>query len=435
MIRFVGFLVVSVFAALPLRAEVDIQEITTPGGIGAWLVEEHSIPFVALELRFRGGASLDLPEKRGASYLMSGLLEEGAGDYDARSFAAATESLAASFSYDVRDDTLSVSAKFLTENQDQAIALLKESLINPRFDPDAVERVRAQVISGIQSDLRDPRSIASTEMGRRVYGVHPYAFNYQGSVESVSTLTREDIIASHQATMVRSRVFASAVGDITARELEGILDFLLQDLPETGPDLPSDAKLSFDGQTHIVDFETPQSVVVFGQPGLGLEDPDFFAAYILNVILGGGGFESRLMHEVREKRGLTYGVYTYLADKDQAQVWMGSVSSANDRVAEAVAVIRDEWKRLRDHGVTQQELDDAKTYLTGAYPLRFDGNGPIARIMVGMQMDNLGTDYIATRNDQVNAVTLDDINRVARDYLSPDELTFVVVGRPEGLSN
>ena len=185
----------------------------------------------------------------------------------------------------------------------------------------------------------------------------------------------------------------------------------------------------------VVDFDTPQSVATFAQPGIDRDDPDFFAAFILNHILGGGGFESRLMQEVREKRGLTYGVYSFLADRDSAQVWMGSVASANDRVAQAISVIRDEWARIRTGGVTQAELDDAKTYLTGAYPLRFDGNGTIANIAVGMQMEGLPTDYIATRNDRVNAVTLDDIARVARDLMTSDQLTFVVVGKPEGLQS
>jgi len=183
----------------------------------------------------------------------------------------------------------------------------------------------------------------------------------------------------------------------------------------------------------VIDFETPQSVAMFGQPGVPFDHPDYFAAYLLNVVLGGGGFESRLMQEVREKRGLTYGVYSYLVDKDGADVWLGSVQSANNRIAEAMEVIRAEWTRMAEEGVSAEELQNAKTYLTGSYPLRFDGNGPIADILVGMQISDMGLDYIDTRNDRVNAVTLEQINRVARDYLKPDQLSFTVVGQPEGL--
>ncbi|WP_428513970.1 M16 family metallopeptidase [Roseovarius sp.] len=423
------------FAALPARADVDIQEITTPGGIDAWLVEDHSIPFVALELRFRGGTSLDAPGKRGAVNLMTGLLEEGAGDLDARAFSRAADSLAASFSYDAGPDSLSVSARFLTENRDDSMALLKDSLVEPRFDEEAIERVRAQILSIIQSDQKDPEQIARARFDSLVYGDHPYGSDENGTLESVGALTREDIIAAHQATLARDRLYVSAVGDIDSEELASLLDTLLSDLPETGAPLPDDASLNLPGGIKVVDYATPQSIAIFAQPGLEREDPDFFPAFVLNHILGGGGFESRLMTEVREKRGLTYGVYSYLADRDDAQVWMGSVASANDRVAQAVEVIQAEWQRLREEGVTQEELDDAKTYLTGAYPLRFDGNGTIANIAVGMQMDGLGTEYIANRNDKVNAVTLEDVNRVAREWLDPEALTFVVTGQPEGLTD
>ena len=432
MIRFV-FATCLTILAVPAQADVEVQEITTPGGLDAWLVEDHNIPFVSLQLRFRGGASLYAPGKRGAVNLMVGLLEEGAGDMNARAFAKATESLAASFRYNTSDDAVSVSARFLTENRDKAMELLRESLVTPRFDPAAIERVRAQVESNIRSSLKDPRDLAGMAFDRIVYGDHPYATPITGSLDSVARLSRDDLVTAHKAALVRDRLYISAVGDITAEELKTLLDDLLADLPEEGPPLPGPAKLNLPGGVKVVDFETPQSVALFAQPGINRDDPDFFAAYILNHILGGGSFESRLMNEVREERGLTYGIYSYLADKDGAQLWMGSVSSANDRIGEAVEVIRDEWVDIRENGVTKKELQDAKTYLTGAYPLRFDGNGPIAEITVAMQMEGLPKDYIQNRNDMVEAVTLEDVNRVAKDLIDPSRLTFVITGQPEGI--
>ncbi|KPP86609.1 MAG: zinc protease [Rhodobacteraceae bacterium HLUCCO07] len=435
MIRFVLAFAATLLLALPARAGIEIEEVTSPGGITAWLVEERSIPFVALELRFRGGGSLDAPGKRGATSLMTGLLEEGAGDMDAREFARASERLAASFRYDVNDDAVSVSAKFLTETRDDAIALLRESLVDPRFDDDAIERVRRQLLSLIRSDEKDPRAIAGRVFDAKIYGDHPYGTPLDGTAESVSALRRDDLVAAHRGALARDRLYVSAVGDITGEELGALLDRLLGDLPESGADLPGPAEPRLDGGIEVVDFDTPQSVVQFAQPGLDFDHPDYFATYILNHILGGGGFESRLMNEIREKRGLTYGIYSYLVDKDQADLWMGSVASSNERVAEAIEAVREEWVRARDEGVTEEELEQAKTYLTGSYPLRFDGNGPIARIMVAMQMSDMPIDYIETRNDRVNAVTLDDVNRVAKERLDPERLSFVVVGRPQGLSN
>ncbi len=424
---------IAVFLALPAWAEVEIQEVTSPGGIKAWLVEEHSIPFTALEIRFRGGTSLDDPDKRGAVYLMSGLIEEGAGDMDARAYTRKLESLAASFRYKATDDSLAISAQFLTENRDEVVDLLRTTIHEPRFDQDAVDRVRAQVLSGLKSDETDPNDIAGLNFARMAYGDHPYASDGKGTIESVSALTRDDIVEAYDSVFAKDRLYIGAVGDITPEELGALLDKLLADLPEAGKPIPGKAEVNIPGGVSVVEFDTPQSVALFSQEGIDRDDPDFFAAYLLNHILGGGGFESRLMQEVREKRGLTYGVYSYLVPKDLASVYLGSVSSANGRIAEAIDVIRSEWERAASEGVTEQELQDAKTYLTGAYPLRFDGNGQIAGIMVGMQMQGLPIDYIATRNDKVNAVTLEDANRVAKELLDPEGLHFTVVGKPEGL--
>lgn len=419
--------------SLPVLAAVDIQEVKTPGGFTAWLVEEPSIPFVSLEIWFRGGTSVDTPETRGAVNLMTGLLEEGTDGLDARGFAEARDSLAASFSFRANDDAITVSSRFLSDTTDEAMALLKQALSTPGFDPVAVERVRAQVLAGLRSDAEDPDSIASLTFAKMAFGDHPYGSDGQGTLESVAALTREDLIAAHQGTMTRDRVFIGAAGDISPEKLAEVIDTLLADLPQTGAPLPEPASFLLTGGVQVVPYPTPQSVIQFAQPGISREDPDFFPAFLMNQILGGGGFGSRLMEEVREKRGLTYGIYAYLAQKDQSDLFVGRASTANERAAETIAVVREEWAKMASEGPTQDELDRAKTYLTGAYPLRFDGNGSLARIAVGMQLDGLPIDYIATRNDRVEAVTLDDVRRVSASLLDPDGLSFIVVGQPEGL--
>lgn len=431
--RLIYALVLSFVASLPARADVDIQSVTSPGGITAWFVQEPSIPFVALEIRFRGGASLDAPGKRGAVNLMTGLLEEGAADMDARAFKRAQEELATSFGFDVDRDALSISARFLTENKDASIALLRAALQEPRFDPEAIERVRGQVQSIIQSDLKDPNDIASQTFGPILYGDHPYATSVNGTQESVAELTRDDLIAAHQGVLALDRLYVGAVGDISPEELGVMLDDLLGGLPETGAPMPPRAEVSIPPGVTVVDFATPQSVAVFAQRGISQKDPDYFAAILLNHVIGGGSFESRLTQEIRVKRGLTYGVYSYLSSRDLADVYIGSVSSSNDRIAQAIEVIQDEWAKAAADGLSAEELQAAKTYITGAYPLRFSGNGPIANILVGMQLIDLPIDYIPTRNDRVNAVTLEDVQRVASELLDPEGLHFVVVGQPEGL--
>lgn len=433
MIRMTLALVATLVTATQVAAEIDIKEVTSPGGITAWLVEEHSIPFVAMKINFRGGVALDAPDQHGATNLMVGLLEEGTGDLDSRGFAREIEQLAANFRFRAYGDSVAISARFLTENRDASVDLLRRSLVEPAFPPEALERVRGQVLSIIRSDQTDPGAIAGQTFDALAFGDHPYGLSDEGSAEVVARLKQDDIVAAHRGAMARDRVHVGVVGDITEAELGALLDDLLGGLPATGAAMPQRAELLLEGGTTVVGFDTPQSVAVFGHSGLKRDDPDFFAAYLLNQVLGGAGFKSRLMQEVREKRGLTYGVYSYLVPRDYGELYMGRVSSANDRIAEAIEVIRDQWTQLATQGVTADELARAKSYLTGAYPLRFDGNGAIADILVGMQIEDLPIDYIASRNDKVNAVTLDEVNRVASELLKPEMLHFVVVGRPVGL--
>lgn len=422
------------FLALPAQADVDIQAVTSPGGIEAWLVEDSSIPFVALDIWFMGGATLDEPGKRGATHLMSGLLEEGAGDLDARGFAEATEGLAAQFDFDVFQDAVIVSAQMLSQNRDEAADLLRLALTQPRFDEDAVERVRGQVLSIIEANAQDPGEIASATFNTLAYPDHPYGSALEGTVETVAGLTRDDLVAAHANVMARDRVIVGASGDISANELGALLDSLFEDLPETGAQMAAPAEYALGGGVTVIDFPTPQSTALFGHAGIERTDPDFFPAFVLNQILGGGNFRSRLMEEVRVERGLTYGIGTFLSLADLGPRLMGQFSSSNGLVAEAVAVIEDQWADLAENGVTEAELDAAIRYMTGAYPLRFDGNSQIAGILAGMQADGMPIDYIVTRNDNVRAVTPDDIRRVAARLLQPENLHFVVVGQPEGLA-
>lgn len=419
--------------AAPVRAEIAIQEVTSPGGITAWLVEDHNIPFTALEIQFKGGTSLEAPDKRGVVNLMTATLEEGAGEMDSKAFAEARDALAADISFDSGTDSVGVSAKFLTENRDQAIDLLRAALITPRFDQDAVDRVREQVLSNLRSNEKDPGTLASEKFDALAFGDHPYATSGDGTIATVTKLTRDDVVAAHKAALARDRIFVAASGDITADELGKLLDRLLGDLPATGAAQPQAAPWLLTGGTTVVDFPTPQSTVVFGQLGIPRDDPDFFPAFLLNEVIGGSRFTARLMTEVREKRGLTYGIGTYLVNRDQANMLLGQFSASNDKVAEAIKVVKAEWGRLVAEGVTPEELEATKTYLTGSYPLRFNGNGPIASILVGMQMDALPIDYVTTRNARIEAVTMEDIKRVAGRLFKPEDLHFVVVGQPAGM--
>ncbi len=313
------------------------------------------------------------------------------------------------------------------------MALLRGALIEPRFDPEAVERVRGQLLSILRSDATDPDAISGKTFYSKIFSGHPYARPQGGTPDSVAGLDVAAVREAHAATMVRDRLTVSVVGDITVAELGPLLDDLFGGLPESGAPLPPVAEPATDGSLTVVDLGIPQSVVLFGQPGIARDDPDFIPAYVLDHILGGGGFGSRLTEEVREKRGLTYGISTWLAPNDFGWLYMGGFSSANARVAEALDIVRAEWRKMADEGVSEAELAAAKRYLTGAYPLRFDSNGQIASQLLYLQLAGLGLDYVNERNGLIEAVTVEDVNRVAKRLLQPDQLTFVVVGQPEGV--
>ncbi|MEO1539101.1 MAG: pitrilysin family protein [Pseudomonadota bacterium] len=434
MIRGIALCLALVASASAALARFDVQEIETAAGLSVWLVEDHSIPIVTLEAAFLGGASLDPEGKEGATRLAMSLLDEGAGDLDAVDFARARDMLATRIGFGASRDSVSVSLRTLTETLDASADLLHTAIHAPRFDGDAVERARAQMLSSARFEETDPGAIAGRALSAMAFPDHPYGRTIDGTVESMAALAVPDLRAALARVLVRDRAHISIVGDVTPEEAAALVDRLFADLPEAEVPLPKPADIALDGGTTVIDLDVPQSLALFSQPGLSREDPDFFPAFVMNHILGGGGFSSRLTQEVRVERGLTYSVGTSLSPRRYGPVLTGSVASSNDTIAEAIAVIRAEWARMAAEGVTEAELTAAKQYLTGAYPLRFDRASRIAGILVGLQARDLGQDYINTRNDMVDAVTTDDIQRVAARLLDPDGLHFVVVGRPEGLA-
>jgi len=266
-----------------------------------------------------------------------------------------------------------------------------------------------------------------------VFPDHAYGRPTDGTLETVAALTPDDMRIAHRAALGRNNVKIGVVGDITPEALGLLLDELLGELPDDIADTVPDIPPVLEAGITAIEFDTPQSVVIFAQPGLRRDDPDYLAAYVLNHIIGGRSSTARLNVEVREARGLTYGISSYLLPYQHAALYMGHFNSGNDTVAKAVGIVQDEWAKVAETGVTAEELDVAKRYLTGAYPLRFDGNAEIAGILAGLQVVQLPLSYIVERNDLVNAVTLDEINRVAARLYQPEKLRFVVVGQPEGL--
>lgn len=431
---FASAVALGVAVALPAAADVDIRQLTSPGGQEFWLVDEHTIPIVSLEMGFRGGSRLDPADRAGLANFAMALMNEGAGDLDAVAFANRADDISARLGFDAGRDSVQVSGQFLSEMLDEGVDLLATALAAPRFDPEPVARVRGQILSGIAQSETDPGDIAGKEWFAKAFPHHPYGTPQSGTRESVAAIDVADLRAAQKALMTRANAHIAIVGDVAPARAGEIVDRLVAGLPGGAAVPASPAETVPPPGIHVVEQDVPQSVAIFGHEGIARDDPDFIPAYVMNYVLGGGGFTSRLTEEVREKRGLAYSVYSYLTEMDSAKLYMGGVQTANERIAESLDVIRAEWARMAEDGITADELEKAKTYLTGSFPLQFDSNAKIADYLVFVMMEDLGADYINKRNTLIEAVMLEDVNRVARRLLKPEALSVVVVGKPVGLN-
>jgi zinc protease len=409
-----------------------IQQVVSAKGIKAWLVEDHSIPLMALQFAFKGGSTQDPDGKEGIANFLTAMLDEGAGDIGSKEFQAQLDEYAIRIDFDASRDAFDGNLQTLTRNRDKAIELMQLAINKPRFDKDAMERMRGQLLTGLKFAAKDPNKIASRTWFKTAFGKHPYARSLKGSATSLKSITAKDLESFRSKIFARETLKIGVVGDITAKELAIVLDKLFGHLPEKANliAIPEVTKLAGPVRKTIT-MDNPQSVAQFGHQGIKREDKDFIPAYVLNYILGGGGFASRLMEEVREKRGLAYSVYSYLYPLDHGAVFMGGVATKNDALEKSLNVITDELKRLSENGPTKKELENAKRYLTGSYPLRFDTSSKIASQLLWIQMDDLGIDYIDTRNKMVDDVTLEQIKAVAKRLIHPDQLIITVVGNPK----
>jgi zinc protease len=423
-----------VLPAAPAGAAVQVERVESPGGLIAWLVRDDSVPVISMSFAFRGGAALDPAGKEGRASMVSGLLDEGAGSLDSAAYQERLRDNAIRLGFDASRDSFDGQLRTIRENRVLAFEMLGMALTAPRFEVDAVERIRSQIITGLERAKTDPGTMARRGWMRAVFGDHPYGRQTGGTLESVPGLSIADFRGFVAERLARDALVIGVAGDISAAELAPLLDVAFAGLPaKAAPASLPRPQLMLTGQTLVLDLAVPQSTVVFGQAGPKRRDPDYYAATVLNHILGGGSFTSRLTEEVREKRGLAYSIYSYLSPFEQTGLLMGSAGTQNARVAETLSVIRAEWRRMAEQGPTLREVTEAKSNLTGAFPLRFTSTGRVARMLVGMQWFDLGMDYIDRRNSLIDAVTLDDVRRVARKWLAPDRLAVVIAGQPEGI--
>jgi len=430
-------LLFTVFLLIPLGAKAtQIQSVVSPNGIKAWLVEEPAIPLLSMSFSFSGGASVDPEGRDGTGNMVSGLLDEGAGPYNSLEFQKKLELLAVRMNFSIDKDSFSGNLRTLSKNRDEAFELLRLALNEPHFEAEAIERIRRQIITSLIEEKENPNAIAGRLWFKTAFPGHPYGRSSKGGVESVKSITVNDLRNFLSQVFAKDRLRIGVVGDITGKSLGVLLDRAFGPLPQNSENPKiSEITLVTRRKVKVVERAIPQSQVIFGGQGLKRDDPDWYAAYILNYVVGGGGFSSRLNDQVREKRGLAYSIYSYLYPLDHAGLFLGGVGTKNSSVMKALKIINEEIERVRANGISGKELADAKLYLNGSFPLRLTSSSRIARLLLAMQHHNLGINYIEQRVKLINKVTLEDVHRVAKRLLQPKNFLTVVVGQPVGLRN
>lgn len=413
--------------ALPARSDVNIQKVDSEKGITAWLVEDYTVPIVTLRFAFEGGSSQDPDGKEGLANLISGLFDEGAGDLDSDAFQEKLDDVGAEMRFSSSRDAIYGSMRVLAEDRPAAFDLLRLALLQPRFDQQPIDRIRNQILTGIDAAERDPNAQARKQWMRAIYGEHPYARPDEGTRQSLAAIASDDLRAFRKSQFARGGLHVAVVGAIDAETLKADLDRLFGDLPERQDLKPVERVDLRLGQEIAVTYDLPQTSIQMAFPGIERSDPDFYAAMLMNEILGGGTFTSRLFAEVREKRGLAYSVGSILSNRRYSSSLGISTATRSDRASETIRIIRDVVRQMADDGPTAAELEAAKKYLIGAYAINnLNSSGAVASTMVELQLAGLGRDYISRRPALLGAVTVDDVTRVARHLLAAEPAVLLV---------
>lgn len=431
-------LAMTILLAFPARADdaslLDIQHIVSDSGVEAWLVEDHSVPVIAMQFSFAGsGAVRNDVAAQGLAQLMSNTMDEGAGDLDAQGFQKLLADHSISLSFQSSRDDFGGALKTLSKNKDQAFALLNLALTAPRFDDEAVARMRKSNQSRIRSSLSNPDWIAARFLNDVAFAGHPYALNSGGTLSSLDAITAQDLQDFHASVIGRNVLKVAVAGDITAAELKAALDNIFGGLPVVEAPPVADLNLKNAGSITVYEKDIPQTIIEIMQRGVDRKDPDYHAAQMMNYVLGSSGFGSRLTEEIREKRGLTYGIYSRFVDMDYFDGLSVSTSTKNENVDEMLSLIAAEFARMRDTGITQEELEDAQAYLIGSLPLSLTSTDRIAGLLLSLYKDDLPIDYLDQREAAIRAMTVDDVNAIAARLLDPNAFVTVLVGQPEGV--
>lgn len=412
---------------------LNVQRHVTPAGIEFWLAQDKNVPVISLSFSFRGGLLLDPKEKPGVARLVSIMLDEGAGAFDSQSFQKQLTDNAIALNFSARRDVFSGQIRTLKNKKETAFDLLHLALTEPHFDADSLTRMKNANLAQIKDSLGDPSWLVARTFNGMVFQDHPYAQPGFGNLSSINTITAQDLKDFTQRQFARNLLTVALAGDIDAKTAAADIDRIFASLPASAeePDAPL-LEIKHAGKVILLPHQVPQTFITVGQKGLHHTDKLWPAAVVLNYILGGGSFDSRLMEEIRVKRGLTYGVYSSLSSMAKGAVMMASLSTSNDTAKEALDVLKAEWDKISRTPPSDAEIEHAKAFLTGSTLLRLTSTASIASLLNDLQNDGFDHNYINRYAASINSVTAQDVKTVA-GMLNPDTLTIVLVGMPKDI--
>jgi zinc protease len=410
---------------------LSVEEVVSSKGIKAWLVEEHSVPLIAVKFAFAGGASQDPASKEGLAAMVADLLTEGAGDLSEEAFKAQVSSLGIRLSLATGRDAMYGGMETLSKRFQPAAELLRVALAAPRFDDDAIERVRSQRLTDLAIAANEPNRLAVDRWYLEAFPGNPYGRSPDGTPESVARIVRDDLTSQHSKLLARGVLKVVIVGDIDRSAAIAALDTIFGDLPEKAQvTLLAKAEARPPPAPVVLEKDQPSATATFGLASIASNHPDFPALEVLNHIIGSGDFDAALTEEIRVKRGLAYSVQTGLVHDSITSILLGAFSTKNDTMAAALAVLKEVLTKTARDGPSVGQFENAKSYLTGSFLLDFDTNAKVASSLLGIWIDGEGPDYLKRRNQKINAVTLADVKRVAHEVLKSDQLIVTVVGKP-----
>lgn len=423
------FLILAAYCLSATKSEsLEVKRSVLPNGLTILHTERHNLPTVMVTVLVKASPLDESPEKAGLANLTAELLTEGTVRRRAADISEEIEFIGASLKASVDNDYTLISLSVLKKDVEKGLELLSDILLNPVFPEEEILRNKELIKGAIRQNEESPSYVAAREFNKAVFGGLPYGRLITGSVETLDNIRKEDIVRFHTAYYMPDNSFMSVVGDLSSEELKSLMQkFLASWKSLKTAERRSAHQVEKKKKMLIVDKDLTQANIILGHAGMRREEPDYYAASVMNYILGGGGFSSRLMEIIRDDKGLAYDVHSYFAPYKEGGLFEVGVQTKNESAGAVVSEILKQMKRIRQEPVSEKELEESKAYLTGSFPRKLETNRKIADFLTIVEFYGLGLDYIEKYPQYINSVTREDILRVAKKYLDPENYILIVV--------